>query len=64
MLFLLALRETDSWKASIPVGIYVLKVHKRNNRARCEICPKLAIKTQEREQWRTFGVFIVNFEHI
>ena len=28
----------------------------------CEICSKLAIKTQERLQWRRSGVFIVNFE--
>ena len=31
---------------------------------RCEICSKLTIKTSKRHQWRRFGVFIVNFEHI
>ena len=30
---------------------------------RCEICPKLTIKTPKCH-WRRFGVFIVNFEHI
>ena len=25
---------------------------------------KLTIKTPDRRQWRSFGVFIVNFEHI
>ena len=29
----------------------------------CEICSKLTTKT-ERRQWRRFGVFIANFEHI
>ena len=27
-------------------------------------CSKLTINTQERRQWRRFGVFIVNFEHV
>ena len=30
----------------------------------CEICSKLTIKTPKQHQWRRFGVFIVNFEHI
>ena len=47
-----------------PVGIYMLKVNNRNTRARCEICSKLTMKTQERCQWRRPGAFIVNFEHI
>ena len=47
-----------------PDGIYLLKVNNRNTRTRCEICSKLRIKTPERQQWRHFGVFIVNFEHI
>ena len=47
-----------------PVGIYLLKVNKRNTRTRCEICSKLTIKIPERRQWRRFGIFIVNFEHI
>ena len=47
-----------------PVGIYLLKVSNRNIREMCEICSKLTIKTPGRRQWRCFGVFIVNFEHI
>ena len=31
---------------------------------RCEICSKLTINKPKRRQWRRFGVFIVNFEHI
>ena len=31
---------------------------------RCEICSKLTIKPPKRRQWRRFGDFIVNFEHI
>ena len=48
----------------VPVGIYLLKVNNRNTRTKCEISPKLTIKTPERCQWRRFGVFIVNFIHI
>ena len=36
----------------------------RNTRTRCEICSKLTIMTPERRQWRRYGVFTVNFEHI
>ena len=31
---------------------------------RCEICSKLTIKPPKQRQWRCFGGFIVNFEHI
>ena len=31
---------------------------------RCEICLMLTIKPPKRRQWRRFGGFIVNFEHI
>ena len=31
---------------------------------RCETCSKLTIKPPKRRQWRRFGGFIVNFEHI
>ena len=31
---------------------------------RCDTCSKLTIKTPKRRQWRRFGVFTVNFEHI
>ena len=44
--------------ADFPAGIYLLKVNNRNNRARCELCLKLTIKTPERIHC------IVNFEHI
>ena len=47
-----------------PVGIYLLKVSDRNTRTKCEICSELTIKTQERRQWHSSGVFNVNFGHI
>ena len=50
--------------AIYPAGIYLLKVNIRNTGTRCEICSKLTIKKPTRWQWRRFGVFIVNFEHI
>ena len=31
-----------------PANIYFFKVNKRNTSKRCEICPKLTIKTPER----------------
>ena len=31
----------------LPAGIYLLKINNINNRARCEICSKLTIKTPE-----------------
>ena len=45
-------------------GIYLFKVNNRNTRTRCEICPKLTIKTPERRHWNRSGFFIGNFEHI
>ena len=45
-------------------NIYLLKVSNRNTRKRCEIWPKLTIKTSEWRHWRRSGVFIVRFEHI
>ena len=47
----------------IPAGNYMSKVSNRNTGTRCEICPKLTIKTPEGRNWRRSGVFIVNFEH-
>ena len=44
-------------------GIYQLKINKRNTRTRCEICPKLPIKTTERRQLRRSVVFAI-FEQI
>ena len=44
--------------------MYLLKVNKRNTRTRREICSELTIETPERRQWRHYGIFIVNSEHI
>ena len=41
-----------------------VQVNNRNTRTRREICSKLLRKTQEQRYWRSFGVFIVSFEHI
>ena len=46
------------------VGESMFKDNNRNTRRKCEICPKLTIKTPERHQWCHSGVFIVTFEHI
>ena len=48
---------------SNPVGIYLLKVNNRKTRARCEICPKLTIKTRC-EITPCSSVSTVNVEHI
>ena len=50
----------------------LFKVNNRNTRTGCQICPKLTVNEPERHQSRedgtqsmtSFGVFIVNFEHI
>ena len=42
---------------AIPANIYLFRVTNRNKRIRCEICPKLTVRTLEL-------VFTVNFEHI
>ena len=47
-----------------PPGIYMSMWLVKNPRTFCEICPKLAIKTSERLQWRFCSVFVVNFGHI
>ena len=44
--------------------VFLFKVNNRNTRKRCETCSKLTIKTSDWCQWRRFGVFIFNFEHI
>ena len=49
---------------TIPTGIYILKVNKRNSRTRCEIFSNSTKKTTERCYWRRSCVFVVNFEHI
>ena len=45
-------------------GIYLLNVHNRNIKTRCEICSKLTIKTPERRPWCSSGVFFVNIKHV
>ena len=40
------------------------KLSKISRGARCKTCLKLTIKTLEPRQWRYFGVFFVNLEHI
>ena len=55
---------STSNNASVPAGMYLLKVNNKNTRTRSEICSKLIIKILERRQWRRSGIFIVNFKHI
>ena len=63
-LLLLFQSSSNSFRKSIPAGIYLLKFKNRNTRTRCKICPKLTIKIAERCHCRRSGIFIVNFEHI
>ena len=42
-----------------PVGNYMFKDNNRNTRTRCEICPKLTVKTPE-----CSSISIVNFEQV
>ena len=62
--FLYPIWEHQNTRGFLPSNIYLLKVNSRNTRFRCKICSKLTIKTPERGQWCSSGVFIVNFEHI
>ena len=50
-------------KRQCPANIYLIKDNNRNTGKRCEIRPKLTLKTPERRHWRRSGVFMVNFEH-
>ena len=54
------------WKFNVyPQLTFLFRVNNRNTRKWCdEMCSKLTIKTPKRRQWRCFGVFISNFEHI
>ena len=54
-------RSIDSI-AQLTLLNYLFNVNNNNTTKRCEICPKLAMKTSEPRQWRHSGVFIVNFE--
>ena len=47
-----------------PIGIYLFKVNNRHTKIKWEICWTLTIKTPQRRQWRCFGIFIVDFEHV
>ena len=45
----------EPWDSiTYPVDIYPLKVNNRNTKAKCEICSKITIKTQERRQLTYF----------
>ena len=56
----------------IPLDIYLLKFSNINTGTKCEICPKLTIKTSLRRQWYRSDIFVanvelnsvVNFEHV
>ena len=61
---MLLLNLTSSFREYIQVNTYLFKVDNRTSRKRREVSSKLIIKIPERRQWRRFGVFIVNFEHI
>ena len=50
--------------AVFPAGNYMFKINSRNTRTSFEICSKLTIKIPQRRQWRRYGIFTVNFEHI
>ena len=41
----------------------MFKANNRNTRTRREICSKLTMKIPKRRQWRSSGIFILNFEH-
>ena len=47
-----------------PADIYLLKVYNRTPEQSVKCSVKLTIKTPKRRQWRRYGVFVVNFEHI
>ena len=49
-------------ESNFPAGNRIPKVNNRNNRGRCDICPKLTIKRPGQPRRRS-GVFIVNFGH-
>ena len=55
---------TFAYKRKDTIGIYLFKAKNRNTRTRCNVSPKLTIKTPERHHWDHSGVFIVNFRHI
>ena len=56
--------ETISKGILKPSGHLPAQSQNRNNTTKCEICSKLTMKTPERRQSHSSGVFIVNFEHV
>ena len=50
MLDVFALKNLTLYASIIPANIYLFKVNNRNTRRRCEVCPKLTIKTPEERQ--------------
>ena len=52
------------FKLIYSAGIYLLKGNNRNTRKKCKISLQLTIKTRERHQCCSSGVFIVHFWHI
>ena len=57
-------RKNSVFGLPYPANNYFFKVNNRSTRKRCEICPKLTIKTPLRRQWRRSSVFIFNLERI
>ena len=51
-------------KYNFPANIYLFKVCNRNTRKRYKLYSRLSIKTPERRQCHSSGIFFVNFEHI
>ena len=56
--------KIERFELSFPTSNYLFKFNNWNRRRSYEICSKLTIETPKRCQWRRFGVFIVNLEHI
>ena len=49
---------STSNNASVPAGMYLLKVNNKNTRTRCEICSELTIKTINSGQKTHLGKII------
>ena len=55
--------DENPWTTSQPPFSYS-KFTIETLEPRCKMCSKLTKKPPKRSQWRRFGGFIVNFEHI
>ena len=55
---------TEKCWSKNPANSYLFRVNNGNLRKRFELYSKSRVKKTEQRQWRRFGVFIVNFEHI